>query len=217
MSNKYHHIAIALGGVCQSASLVPQLSSKGQCDQPLYLTAINSIFNTSPSSIEDVYDGVENIRSGLQILSKLLAANNQDQIETMKYAFSVLGITSKLIKNPQALDKISKRLERIQIPYSTFDKTTIIEHQDELSYSLAGIYSDIISPLGTKIRVTGKVEYLQNSLVQAKVRASLLGAVRSAMLWYQVGGNRLQFLYGRRSIVNAANNILAQINRRAND
>jgi len=86
-------------------------------------------------------------------------------------------------------------------------------HIDDLSISLACIYSDIISPLATKIKVTGKAQYLQNSLVQAKVRTSLLACVRSAILWYQVGGSRFQILFSRKSIVYAAQDLLKEINR----
>lgn len=212
MSNKYYHIAIALGGVCQSAMLVPQLANNGQCSTASYDTSLKSIFNTAPNSTADVFDGIENIKIGLQFLTQLFSNNQPEKIEIMRYVFGSLGVTHKLIKNTDALGKISHRLDRIQSLYTDIDAQTFENHRDELSYSLAGIYSDIISPLTTKIKVTGKIEYLQNTLVQAKVRSALFGSVRAATLWYQVGGSRLQFLFSRKSIINAANEILQQIN-----
>ncbi|WP_392551685.1 high frequency lysogenization protein HflD [Orbus wheelerorum] len=210
MDNKYNHIAIALGGVCQSAILVPSLANTGQCDLPLYDISLKSIFNISPQSTEDVFDGTENIKNGLQFLTQLLN-NSQEKVEVMRYILGTLGVTSKLIKNESALAKISNRLERIQSLYGIINNETLSNHRDEISYSLAGIYSDIISPLTSKIRVTGKVEYLQNTLIQARVRSALFASVRSAILWYQVGGNRLQLLFSRKSIINAADNILQQM------
>lgn len=40
--------------------------------------------------------------------------------------------------------------------------------------ALAGIYVDVISPIGPRIQVTGSPDILQNSSIQAKVRALLL-------------------------------------------
>lgn len=212
MSNKYYHIAIALGGVCQSAMLVPQLANSGQCSTALYDTSLKSIFNTAPNSTADVFDGAENIKIGLQFLTQLFSNNQPEKVEIMRYVFGSLGVTHKLIKNNDALGKISHRLDRIQSLYTDINAQTFENQRDELSYSLAGIYSDIISPLTTKIKVTGKIEYLQNTLVQAKVRSALFGSVRAATLWSQVGGSRMQFLFSRKSIINAANEILQQIN-----
>ena len=212
MNSKYHHIAIAFAGVTQSATLIPQLANTGVCNSTLYQISLKSIFNTSPKTTDDVYDGINNIKTGLETLISLLSSSQKQQVELIRYLFGTLSITSKLLKNNQALDKIDQRLQRISGLYSAMNDEIISEHVDDLSYSLAGIYSDIISPLSTKIKVMGKAEYLQNTLVQAKVRASLLGCVRSAILWYQVGGNRLQILFSRKRIDNAAQELLKKIN-----
>lgn len=210
MSNKYHHIAIALGGVCQSAMLVPKLANTGQCSISNYNISLNSILNTNPISTADVFGGTNNIQEGLEFLANL-HSNRQEKVEIMRYIFGSLNISSKLIKNDDALDKIAQRLIRIKSLYNNENETTIIEtHRDEISYSLAGIYSDIISPITTKIRVNGKVEYLQNALVQSKVRSALFASVRAAILWYQVGGNRLQLIFMRKNITQAAREILQQ-------
>lgn len=213
MNNKYHHIAIALAGVTQSAILVPQLANTGVCTASIYEQSIKSIFKTSPKTTDDVYGGIDNIKTGLQTLVQLLSSGQKEQIEIIRYLFGTLSITSKLLKNNEALNKIDQRLTRISGLYSDMSDETIREHIDDLSYSLAGIYSDIISPLSSKIKVIGKAEFLQNSLVQAKVRTSLFGCVRSAILWYQVGGRRLQLLFSRKRICNAAQELLQEINR----
>ncbi|SCC14761.1 high frequency lysogenization protein HflD [Gilliamella intestini] len=212
MNNKYHHIAIALAGATQSAILVPQLANTGVCSATLYEQAIKSIFKTSPKTTDDVYDGIKNVKTGLQTLIQLLSSGQKEQTQIIRYLFGALSITSKLLKNKDALDKIDQRLKRISGLYSDMSEQTVSINVDDLSYSLAGIYSDIISPISTKIKVIGKIEFLQNTLVQAKVRTALLGCVRSAILWYQVGGNRFQFLFCRKRICKAAQELLDQIN-----
>ncbi|MFQ1017358.1 high frequency lysogenization protein HflD [Gilliamella sp. BG7] len=213
MNNKYYHIAIALAGTAQSAILVSQLASTGICNLKLYEQTIKSLFKTSPKTTSDVYDGIENIKIGLQTVIQLLSSGQKEQVQIIRYLFGTIGITSKLLKNNDELDKIDQRLKRISGLYLDINDETISTNIDDLSYSLAGIYSDIISPISTKIKVVGKIEFLQNTLVQAKVRTALLGCVRSAILWYQVGGNRFQFLFCRKRICKAAQELLDQINR----
>lgn len=212
MQNKYHHIAIALAGVCQSAMLVPKLANNGICNSTLYELSIKSIFNTSPQTTDDVYGGIKNIETGLQMLIQVFSSGQKDQMDVIRYLFGTLGITNKLLKNSDALDKIEQRLNRIAGLYPDLNDEIISEHIDDMSYALAGIYSDIVSPLSSKIKVMGKVEYLQNSLIQAKVRTALFGCIRSAILWYQVGGSRFQFILSRKKISYAAQQLLQTIN-----
>jgi len=63
---------------------------------------------------------------------------------------------------------------------------------------LAALYSSTLSTLKPRVMVTGNPQLLQQDIVVEKVRASLLAAVRSAVLWRQVGGRQWQFLLNRR-------------------
>lgn len=75
--------------------------------------------------------------------------------------------------------------------------------------ALAGIYVDVISPIGPRIQVTGSPDILQNSSIQAKVRALLFTGIRSAVLWQQIGGSRLQLMFSRQRLITQAKEILA--------
>lgn len=213
MTNKYYHTTIALAGVIQSSVLVPQLANTGVCSSTLYEQTIHSLFITSPQTTEEVYGGIQNIKTGLQTLVFLFSSGQKEQLDVVRYLLRTLSITSRLIKNNDALNNIDQRLTRISGLYPIMNEETISSHVDDLSYSLAGIYSDIISPLTTKIKVMGKIEYLQNSLVQAKVRTSLLGCIRSAILWYQVGGSRLQLFFQRKRLIKTAQALLQEIEK----
>lgn len=208
--SKYHDIVISLAGVCQSATLVTQLADSATCNHEQYKIAVKSLFNTSPSSVDDVFGGIANIEPGLRILIKVLNGNeNKTQMDLMRYIFGSLGIANKLRKNDQALTELSQRLSRIAHLHAPVSEEIIAEHIDELSYSLAGIYADIISPITTKIKVTGKIECLQNTLVQAKIRTALFACVRAGTLWFQMGGSRWQFIFSRKKMLQAANELLS--------
>jgi high frequency lysogenization protein len=77
--------------------------------------------------------------------------------------------------------------------------------------NLAGCYSETISTLSPRIVVLGEHGHLSNPDVANTVRALLLAAIRSAVLWRQCGGNRLQLLFGRRKLIAEAQRLLSRV------
>jgi len=70
------------------------------------------------------------------------------------------------------------------------------------------LYAAQISPLGPKVLVQGNPVYLAQPQVVSEVRATLLAALRAAVLWRQVGGSYWDFLFSRRKMVEAARELL---------
>lgn len=202
----FHNITIALAGINQSCQLVSQLAETGSCDSADYQCMINSIFNTQPDSVIAVFGEISSIQHGLNKLLQLLEDGPKQNLQQLQYATSVLTLASKLKKNHTTLSHIAERLAQIK-------RTAVLSdgNNDQTYYSLAGIYTDFISPLGAKIRITGQREYLQNTYIQAKIRAALLAAIRSGILWFQIGGHRWNLILQRKKIIVAAHELLSSI------
>lgn len=207
--SKYFNIVIALAGTCQNASMVTELANKGTVSHPIYETAVKSLFNTDPVSAIDVFGDLNSVRTGLVFLAQILSLDrNKEQMKMMRYVLGSLNIANKLRKNNQVLSELSARLARIKNIHPALNNTILITYIDALSYSFAGTYVDIISPLTMKIKVTGKRECLQNTLTQAKVRTALFACVRAGTLWYQMGGSRSQFIFSRKQLLQATHDLL---------
>ena len=69
---------------------------------------------------------------------------------------------------------------------------------------LGELYAERLSTLGPRVLVQGNPVYLGRPDVVGEVRATLLAAVRAAVLWRQLGGGYLDFLFSRRTMANAA-------------
>ena len=80
-------------------------------------------------------------------------------------------------------------------------------HPDVLS-SLGALYADTISHLRPRVMVQGNPHYLGQPGVVAEIRAILLAAVRSAVLWRQLGGTMWDFVLGRRQRLEAVDDWL---------
>ena len=66
---------------------------------------------------------------------------------------------------------------------------------------MGGLYADTISQLKPRIMVQGNPHYLNQASVVAEIRALLLAAVRSAVLWRQLGGSYWDFLFSRKAML----------------
>lgn len=126
--------------------------------------------------------------------------------ELTRYTLSLMVLERKLSSAKGALNTLGDRINGLQRQLDHFDLQS-----DTLMSAMAGIYVDVISPLGPRIQVTGSPAVLQSPQVQAKVRASLLAGIRAAVLWHQVGGGRLQLMFSRHRLTTQAKQILAHL------
>ena len=198
---------LALAGVFQAAGLVRDIAHEGRADPAAITVCVRSIFETNPSNTEAVYGGARNLRVGLELMVKQVSEVRSPQsIELTKYVVSVLHLERQLAKNPEMLQRISDGVEKARAQSAHFDIT-----HENIYASLAGCYTDTISTLTPRIVVTGAQGHLANPDIANKVRTLLLAAIRSAVLWRQCGGSRWQLVFGRRRIIEAAKQLLAEI------
>ncbi|MEX5410370.1 high frequency lysogenization protein HflD [Atlantibacter hermannii] len=207
MAKNYYDITLALAGICQSARLVQQLAHQGHCDSDAMHVSLNSVIDLNPDSTLGVFGGSEaNLKLGLETLLGVLNANNRQGLnaELTRYTLSLMVLERKLNAAKGALQTLGERIDGLQRQLEHFD----LESETLLS-AMAGIYVDVVSPLGPRIQVTGSPAVLQSPQVQAKVRAALLAGIRAAVLWHQVGGGRLQLMFSRHRLTSQAKQILA--------
>ena len=209
MAKNYYDITLALAGICQSAHLVQQLAHQGHCQAEALQVSLKSLVDLNPSSTLAVFGGDEaNLRFGLETLLAVLNTGSRQGAgaELTRYTLSMMVLERKLSANSKALDDLAQRIGQLDRQLAHYDLNS-----DTLLGAMAAIYVDVISPIGPRIQVTGSPAVLQNSQVQSKVRATLLAGIRSAVLWHQVGGGRLQLMFSRNRLVNEAKQILSRI------
>lgn len=203
-AGQYYEITLALAGVCQAARLVQQFALDGNADETALKISMTSLLETAPQNTLAVYGGDEqNLRLGLLTLMEQLNGKAED---LTRYWLGLLALSSKLMENDDAKSELARRLDYLPAQLTHYDLT-----DPQILSNLAGIYSDIISPLGTKIQVKGAAETLSQTEIQNNIRACLLAGIRSAVLWRQVGGSKWQLLFFRRKILTMAQQIYQSI------
>jgi len=202
---EYNEQTITLAAVCQVANLVQRLSRKSQMNEEEFTTLLKSIMVTSPQNTLEVYGGeLSHLTIGLKTLIAHLGNQAQQKDpEITRYVVSLLSLERRLSKQPKKLNQLGERIEQCQRQLAHYEINS-----ETLISSLASIYSDIISPIGTPIQVAGNPEILKQTTNQHRIRALLLAGIRSSVLWRQVGGKRRTILFSRAKIVACAEQLL---------
>lgn len=200
--------AMALAGIVQAAHLVSTVARTGLVSQDSMEASLKSIFVTNPSSISEVYQGTEGIRLGLRRLRDMLQYFDlNEQGDDLRYLLAVIKLDLTAERQPEVYRRLGADIERID---------ELRRHQDagmsplnaDVIARLASAYEDNLSAVAPRIRVTGNRNHLQNADNIHRIRALLLAAIRSAVLWRQVGGRRWHFLFSRGKLAEAVDILL---------
>ncbi|GAA6133421.1 high frequency lysogenization protein HflD [Oceaniserpentilla sp. 4NH20-0058] len=200
--------ALALAGLFQATHLVEQIARTGQVNEHELKICIESLFQTHPKSIEDVYGGAHtNLTLGYKELRFFTGGKTKTSStpDVMRYALGVLHLEGKLRKNKKMLPKVADGIDLAKRQLDHFHSS-----HENLIANLSGLYQETLSTLRFRIHVTGSVQHLQNPQNAHKIRALLLCAVRAAILWRQVGGKRWQLLFARQRLNRACENIIGK-------
>lgn len=198
---------IALAGLCQALKLVQQVARSTEQDKAVLNIMLNSVAVIDAEQPLSIYgDNEANLATGLKLIVDQLGDKPQKDVELTRYIVGVLALERRLHKSPANLKQLGDKLQHLQRQLQHFAVT-----DDNMLASLADIYSTCISSLGSRIQIYGQPELLKQQSVQHKVRALLLAAIRSAVLWRQAGGSRLNFIFKRRKLVAQAKQMLAQL------
>jgi high frequency lysogenization protein len=204
---------LTFAAICQVAYQVQQVSLHSRIDDDDLSLLLNSLIQMSPDNTLAVYGGnIANLRVGLELLIDHLGDSStnrkgkgKDPVFT-RYVISLINLERRLIKQPKKMTLLRTRLEasKRQLEHYTITSETLMA-------SFASIYSDIISPLGARIQVTGEPSILKQITTQHKIRSLLLSGIRAVVLWRQVGGKRRTILFSRKKIVNTAKELLSEL------
>ncbi len=207
---------MALCGIFQATKMVQQIARTGMHEQNAYEASIKSIFTLESSTPEAAYENIANISYGAHVLLNQLGSRKPDDadarardIEVTKYVIGILVLERKLIKRNDLLNIITTGIEKANTQLAHFPVT-----HDNVIANLADIYSQTVSTLQPRIMVNGEQNFVSSTNNANKIRALLLAAMRSAVLWRQCGGTRWQMLFQRKAILTETQKIVDELSSR---
>lgn len=192
---------LALAGLAQAVQQVRRLADTGEADQAILSTAVDSVFQIDADSPAAVYGGAANLRPGLMLLRDHFRNSVRDD-SLPRLALAVLQLERRFSRDPMA-----QRVHAGLVGAGP-TATRLGSAHPEVLAALGSLYAATVSHLRPRVLVQGNPHYLGQAQVVGEVRAVLLAALRSAVLWRQLGGSLWDFLLRRRAMLEAVEALL---------
>ena len=199
MSSPIQQRVLALAGMIQALAQVRRIAETGQSDASAVQTLLDSVFRIDAETPEAVYGEVANLRPGLRLLRDYFNKQQGQDDGLPRLALSVLQLERRFVGESNTVAAVGSGIEEIAPQALAFGSS----HPEVLS-ALGALYADTISHVRPRVMVQGNPHYLAQPGVVAEIRAILLAAVRSAVLWRQLGGSYWDFLLARKAMLEAA-------------
>lgn len=202
--NNFESRTLALAGVFRAATLVNTLANEGTISEDNLNNCIESIFETNPKDVIQVFGCINNLSAGLKTMLKQLGKDSQQRkIDVARYVVGMLFLERRLMKNTNMLETLSSGIELATRQSEHFSTS----HENVIA-NIADLYSRTISELGPRIMVNGEQNHLENTVISNKIRTILLSGIRSAVLWHQLGGRRWHIIFNRGKYLKTAQSLL---------
>ncbi|MEG3190981.1 high frequency lysogenization protein HflD [Lysobacter sp. D1-1-M9] len=188
---------LALAGLVQALAQVRRIADTGQADAAVLGTALDSVFQIDAASPAQVYGGTGSLQPGLKLLRDYFESQPRDE-QLPRLALAVMQLERRFVGDSDMAARVQAGI-RAQAASAERQGNT---HPEVLS-ALGKLYAETLSHLRPRVLVQGNPHYLAQASVVAEVRAVLLAAVRSAVLWRQLGGGFWDFLLRRKELAAA--------------
>lgn len=200
---QFHDRVLALAGAFQALSLVQQVARTGRVDERPFATSLESVLRVDAPSTEAVFGSRARLQLGLQTFARHLEHSSAHDTELARYWLGVQVLERKLRRQPALLGTIAQGLPPLAREAALAGVTT-----GPVVAGLAALYKRTLSTLTPRVMVSGEPRYLNQECTADRIRALLLAAVRSAVLWRQAGGTRVGLAFSRRQLAGAVRELL---------
>ena len=194
---------LALAGLMQALAQVRRIADTGQAHADVVTTALDSVFRVDADTTEEVYGGTQSLHTGLMLLRDYFSGAMPDE-QLPRLALAVIQLERRFVRDDDMVARVAGGIRAQSEAAGRLGSS----HPDVLN-ALGALYADTLSHLRPRVLVQGNPHYLGQAPVVAEVRAVLLSAVCSAVLWRQMGGTLWDFLLRKRAMGDAVEELLA--------
>ena len=198
--------ALALAGLLQASEAVTKMASGEPVAPNIIETCVGSVLRIDADSTEEIFGSANRLQRGLELLAAQAAGNIGNQSVHVRIALTVLQVERRLIQRSDLIERLQKGILEAKPSAEEFGLGAT-----ELHAKLGELYAETISTLTPRVLVQGDPALLSQSQIVMSIRTLLLAAVRSAVLWRQLGGSYWDFFLRRGQIGQAARQWLKAI------
>jgi high frequency lysogenization protein len=189
---------ISLGAIYQASGEIKKIAWEGKINNKAIEPLIYSIYQTTSDEIEDVYINLKRLNTGLDFLRKQLVGDAFSRDAEVTRYFEAIRV---LVAN---MDKKNEIISNLRDELSNHKQKVNEDNLHEHAEFLSNLYLNTISKIDPRIIVNGDNKYLTDNKNASMIRALLLSAIRSYILWQQSGGTKFRIFLFKKKIAEIA-------------
>ena len=184
---------ISLGAIYQASSEIKKIAWQGRINNKFIEPLIYSVYQTTSNEIEDIYINLKRLNTGLDFLRKQFVGDVFSRDAEVDRYFEAINV---LVKN---MNENSEIFSNIRDELSSHKENVTEDNLHEHAEFLSNLYLKTISKINPRIIVNGDNIHLTDNKNASMIRALLLSAIRSFILWQQSGGTKFRiFLFKKK-------------------
>ena len=184
---------ISLGAIYQACSEIKKIAWQGKINNKFIEPLIYSVYQTTSNEIEDIYINLKRLNTGLDFLRKQFVGDVFSRDAEVDRYFEAINV---LVKN---MNKNSEIFSNLRDELSSHKENVTEDNLHEHAEFLSNLYLKTISKINPRIIVNGDNIHLTDNKNASMIRALLLSAIRSFILWQQSGGTKFRiFLFKKK-------------------
>ena len=184
---------ISLGAIYQASSEIKKIAWQGKINNKFIEPLIHSVYQTTSNEIEDIYINLKRLNTGLDFLRKQFVGDVFSRDAEVDRYFEAINV---LVKN---MNKNSEIFSNLRGELSSHKENVTEDNLHEHAEFLSNLYLKTISKINPRIIVNGDNIHLTDNKNASMIRALLLSAIRSFILWQQSGGTKFRiFLFKKK-------------------
>ena len=184
---------ISLGAIYQASSEIKKIAWQGRINNKFIEPLIYSVYQTTSNEIEDIYINLKRLNTGLDFLRKQFVGDVFSRDAEVDRYFEAINV---LVKN---MNKNSEIFSNLRGELSSHKENVTEDNLHEHAEFLSNLYLKTISKINPRIIVNGDNIHLTDNRNASMIRALLLSAIRSFILWQQSGGTKFRiFLFKKK-------------------
>ena len=195
---------MALAGIFQATELVRQAANHGTWSGYAADTCLDSLLAIEADTVDEIYGSPNRLRLGVETLVSVLQGDRR-HMESLGYAVSIMQLETNFRKKTEMQARVGLELQSISILDEGLELHEIKDLQAE---RIADLYTRTISTISPRIVINGRPQHLQIDRTVSWIRTLLFAALRSAVLWRQLGGGRFSLMFGRKKMLEQAQTLL---------
>ncbi len=189
---------ISLGAIYQACNEIKKIAWQGEINSKIIEPLIHSVYQTTSDNIEDIYINLKRLNTGLDFLRQQLIGDAFSKDAEVTRYFEAISI---LVKN---MEKQNDIVVSLRAALSDHDREINEYNLSEHAAFLSELYLKTVSKINPRIIVNGDNKYLTDKSNASLIRALLLSAIRSYILWQQSGGSKFRIFIFKKRIAKLA-------------